>query len=321
MSTEAKVGVFVIVSMLILGLSVYWVTHTQTVKGQVVFKTYFRYAGGLAPGASVMFGGIKVGQVEDVRPSAEDPTRIEITFDVKHDTALNENSKARAGTVTLMGNPALLVTTGSNDARRLNQGDVVQSEEAVSLNEVATQVGAVAESASALIGDLRQEVPALTSEVRTVVANMNEITGPPNQKRIAESLGELNRILNRESPKIAQITDQISTLAKHADSVVVSAKPIPPNFEQAVTKANDILDMIREPLRKDLTELHAAIQQANQVLAGVQNVLGANGQDVAETVRNLRSASENIRALTETLKQRPWNLVRTTQPADRKVPQ
>ena len=91
--------------MLALGLSVYSVTQTQNVKGQVVFKTYFRYAGGLAPGASVLFGGIKVGQVDDVRSSAEDPTRIEVTFNVKAGTPLNENSKARSGTVTLMGSP------------------------------------------------------------------------------------------------------------------------------------------------------------------------------------------------------------------------
>ena len=169
--------------------------------------------------------------------------------------------------------------------------------------------------------DLRREVPALTSDARTVLANANAITGPENQKRIEGILTEFKTMVNRESPKIAGITDQISTLAKHADSLVVSAKPIPPNVDHAVTKANNILDAIREPLTKDLTELQTAIQQARDVLAGVQNVVGENREDMAETVRNLRAASENIEALTETLKQRPWNLIRTTQPVDRKVPQ
>ena len=154
MSTEAKVGAFVIVSMLALGLSVYSVTQTQNVKGQVVFKTYFRYAGGLAPGASVFFGGIKVGQVDDVRSSAEDPTRIQVTFNVKADTPLNENSKARSGTVTVMGTPALLITTGSNDARRLSPGEAVQSEEPVGLDEVAKRATAAADAATALMAGL-----------------------------------------------------------------------------------------------------------------------------------------------------------------------
>ena len=242
MSTEAKVGAFVIVSMLALGLSVYSVTQTQNVKGQVVFKTYFRYAGGLAPGASVLFGGIKVGQVDDVRSSAEDPTRIQVTFNVKADTPLNENSKARSGTVTVMGTPALLITTGTNDARRLSPGEAVQSEEPVGLDEVAKRATAAADTATALMADLRRELPALTGDVRTVLANANEITGPSNQKRIASILSEFDGMLNRESPKIAQITDQMSTLVKHADSLVYSAKPIPANIDHAVTKANDLLD-------------------------------------------------------------------------------
>jgi phospholipid/cholesterol/gamma-HCH transport system substrate-binding protein len=321
MSTEAKVGAFVIVTVAILGLTVYFVHETQDVKGQVFFKTYFRYAGGLATGAPVLFGGIRVGQVTVVKPSREDPTRIEVTFNVKKDTPLNEDSTASAGTVTLMGNPALLITTGMNDARRLKPGETVQSEEAVTLQEVAKRVGSVVESANALMADLRKEFPTLTSKAETALGNVNEITGPPNQKRIAGILAELNTMLDRESPKIAQITDEISALTKHADSVVVSAKPIPPNLDQAVTKVNNILDGIREPLTKDLTELQAAIQQAREVLAGVHNVLGANGEDMTETVRNLRAASENVRVLTETLKQRPWNLIRTSQPSERKVPQ
>jgi phospholipid/cholesterol/gamma-HCH transport system substrate-binding protein len=321
MSTEAKVGAFVIVSVAVLGFSVYWLTHTQSMKGQVFFKSYFRYAGGLASGAPVLFGGIKVGQVQSVEPSAEDPTRIEVDFNVRPGTPLNEDSKARAGTVTLMGSPTLLITTGSNEARRLSPGEAVQSEETITINEVAAKVGAAADSAGALLEDLRRDVPRLVRKAQIAAANVNEITGPRNQKRIAGILAEFNTMVNRESPKIAKITDEISTLAKHADSLVLSAKPIPPNVNQAVTKANNILDDIREPLKKDLTELHAAIQQARDTLASVQNVIGDNRPELNETVRNLNAASENIRALTETLKQRPWNLIRTTQPPERKVPQ
>ena len=321
MKTEAKVGAFVIVSMLALGLSVYYVTQTQTVKGQVVFKTYFRFAGGLAPGASVLFGGIKAGQVDDVRSSPEDPTRIQVTFNVKADTPLNENSKARSGTVTVMGTPALLITTGTNDARRLDPGEAVRSEEPVGLDEVAKRATAAADAATALMANLSRELPALTGDIRTVLGNANEITGPSNQKRIASILSEFEGMLNRESPKIARVTDEMSTLVQHADSLVYSAKPIPANINDAVTKANDLLAAVREPLVKDLADLNTVIQQVHDTLAGVQSVLGENRQDVAETVQNLRDASENVRALTESLKQRPWNLVRTTQPVDRKVPQ
>ena len=82
-----------------------------------------------------------------------------------------------------------------------------------------------------------------------------------------------------------------------------------------------MVDDIRFPLKKSLTELESAAQEARALLAGMRRVVGANEEEMAETVRNLRATSENIRDLSDTLKQRPWTLIRTTQPPDRKVPQ
>src|ERR1035438_10750965 len=107
MTTEAKVGVFVIASLLILGSAAYFIHNTQTVRGQVPYNTHLRYAGGLAPGAAVLFGGIKVGQVTAVRPWSEDPTRIEIIFAVKSGTPVNQKSTASVGTISIMTTPSL----------------------------------------------------------------------------------------------------------------------------------------------------------------------------------------------------------------------
>jgi phospholipid/cholesterol/gamma-HCH transport system substrate-binding protein len=321
MSTEAKVGAFVIGTMLILAVGVYLIQSTQEVKGQVVFKTYFRYAGGLAPGATVLFGGIKVGEVTAVRPSASDPTQIEIVFNLKSGTPINRNSTARTGTVTLMGTPALLITTGTNDAKRLKPGETVQSKEAASLDEVTSQLARVADSANALMTDLRTEIPELTSRAQTALDNINDITGPSNQRRIAGILEQVNSMLDRESPKIARITDQLSELAGDADSVVLSAKSVVPNVDRTVTNVGNTVDEIRNSVMKDLDQLSATIEQAHAAMVTVQNLVGANAPELAETMRNLRATSENVRAMSESLKQRPWNLIRTTQPPDRKVPQ
>jgi phospholipid/cholesterol/gamma-HCH transport system substrate-binding protein/paraquat-inducible protein B len=321
MSTEAKVGAFVIASLVVLGSSVYYVRTTQAVRGQVPYRTYLRYAGGLAPGASVLFGGIKVGQVTAVRPDSEDPTRIEIAFNVKTGTPINQKSTAQVGTVSIMASPALSITTGSNDARRLSAGEAVPSQEAVSLEEITRRVAVVAESANALMTTLRREIPILKGDARKFLANLNEISGPRNQKKIEAILADLSTLLSRESPKIAQITDRISELAKHADSVVASVEPVVANVDRTVTNVNNTIDTVRVGVTKDLDELERALQDARTLLASVEGVVRNNEGDVSEMVRNLRVTSENVRALSESLKQRPWSLVRTKQPPDRRVPQ
>ena len=320
MSTEAKVGAFVVLSLLVLGATAYFVRTTQNVRGQVVYTTYFRYAGGIGPGTPVLFGGIRVGQVTAVRPAPADPTQIEVLFAVRPGTPVNEQCTVRVGSVSLMSSPALFVTTGSNDARRLNSGEVMRSQEAVSQDEIARRIATLSATANDLLLDLKRELPPLTTEARAVLANLNQITGPRNQKQIDGVLAELNTILRRESPKIAQITDRVAALAERADAVVGSAGPLLSNLDATVTNANVTLDAVREPLTKDLAELEKVLQDARALLASVQEVVRSNDADIAETVRALHAAAENLRAFTETVKERPWNLIRTTQPPDRRVP-
>ena len=320
MSLEAKVGVFVIVSLLVLGATVYAVRTTQDVRGQVVYTTSLRHAGGIASGTSVLFAGIRVGQVTSVGPSAADPTRIQITFAVKAGTPLNEESIAKVASVTLMSSPTLSLTGGSNKARRLGPGEVVPSQETIGANEIAARLATVADNANDLMTILKQEVPAVTGEARAVLANFREISGTKNQKQVEALLAELNTMVRRESPKIAHITERMSALTGHADELVVSVQPLAGKLDHAVTNISTTVDAVREPLTKDLAELQRTLEGARALIESVQRVVGDNEDDIHQTMRSLRMASENVRLLSETLKERPWNLIRTTQPPERKVP-
>jgi ABC-type transporter Mla subunit MlaD len=178
----------------------------------------------------------------------------------------------------------------------------------------------VADSANDLMTLLKQELPAVTGEARAVLANVREISGTKNQKHVETILADLNAMVRRESPKIAHITERISALTGHADELVGSVKPLVANLDDAVTNVSATVDAVREPLARDLAELQRTLENARALIESVQGVVGDNEDDIHHTVRSLRMASDNVRILSETLKERPWNLVRTTQPQDRKVP-
>jgi phospholipid/cholesterol/gamma-HCH transport system substrate-binding protein len=302
MNAEAKVGVFVLASIVLLATTIYFVRTTQTVHGQVAFRAYFRDAGGLAADAGVLFGGIKVGRITTVHPSADDPTRIEVVFEVASGTPVNAQSTARVGTVTVMGSPALQITTGSNEAPRLRAGDVVVSEETLSTSEIMRRVGTVVESANALLVDARREIPALTGRLQAVLDNVAALTGSRNQRQIRTVLAEAE------------------TLLRHADAMVVSAGPLVSNLDRTVTNVNGTVDAVRKPLVEDLEGLGHTLADARTVLRSLQDVVSTNQEDIAQTLGALRTTSENLRILSEQLKQRPWSLVRTAQPEDREVP-
>src|SRR5438128_10157257 len=96
--------------------------HAQFSGDTVPYRTYLRYAGGLEPGASVLFGGINVGEVTGVRPWASDPTKIEILLAVKQNTTLNEKSVDKLGLTRDLSRASLSITTGRYDAIRTTDG-------------------------------------------------------------------------------------------------------------------------------------------------------------------------------------------------------
>src|SRR3984957_14517938 len=158
MNTETKVGTFVIACMLLLGVTIYYVGNEQWGRHLTPYKTYLRYAGGVAAGSDVLFGGINVGRVTTVHAWDQDPTRIEILLEVKEGTPLNEKSIARLGSVSLMSSPALSITTGANDARRLTAGQAIPSEETVSLDDMTRKLSGIADNATELITQVKGEL-------------------------------------------------------------------------------------------------------------------------------------------------------------------
>jgi virulence factor Mce-like protein len=321
MNTEAKVGIFVIVCFILLGVTVFYVSNEQWGHHMTPYKTYLRYAGGVEPGSEVLFGGIEAGRIRAVRAWNQDPTKIEILFEVKDGTPLNEKSVAKLGTVSLMSNPALSITTGAQDARRLKAGQVIASEETVSIDDMARKLAGIADTAENLITQVQGELKGISGQAQTLLSNLNETTGPTNRRQLAEILQRTNSLVAQQSPKIDQITDQVLLIGRDADSVISKIGPLVDHTDATVANVNSTIDQLRDPIRQDLAQLQSTMEQAKNLIASLQTVVSANDDNIHETIENLRIATENLDQLTDQVKQRPWSLVRIRQPKDRKVPQ
>ena len=306
MTTEAKVGAFVLGCFSLLAFTVVYLINAQLGGHTLPYRTYLRYAGGLEPGASVLFGGIAMGKVTTVRPAALDPTKIEILLEVKENTPLNEKSVAKLGLLSVMSSAALSITTGSNDAKRLPAESTIPSQEAASLDEISEKLTVVADNANGLITEVRGELHGISGDARTLLANLNAVTGQTNQRKVRELLDNVNAMLATERPKIDRLTDQLNTLSQHAD--------------ETIQNVNGTVSEVREPVRKDLAELQETLLETKRLLADMQVLVKANDYKIDDTIENLRTATQNLDNLTESVKQRPWSLIRIKQPEDRKVP-
>jgi ABC-type transporter Mla subunit MlaD len=305
-TTEAKVGAFVLACASVLAFTIVHLVNAQLSGHTVPYRTYLRYAGGIEPGAQVLFGGIDVGKITAVRPWTSDPTKIEILLDVKDDTPLNEKSVAKLGLVSVMSGAALSISTGSNDARRLPAGSIIASQEAASLDEITDKMATAADNANGLITEVRGDLGGISGDARTLLANLNTVAGKANQQKIQAVLDNVNAMIATDRPKIDLLTDELNALSRHAD--------------ETIQNVNGVVSDLHEPIRNDLVNLQNTLLQAKQLLGDMQVLVRANDYKIDDTIEHLRTATENLDELTDSVKQRPWSLIRIKQPEDRKIP-
>ena len=306
MTTEAKVGAFVLACASVLAFTIVNLVNAQLSGHTVPYRTYLRYAGGIEPGAQVLFGGISVGKITAVRPWTSDPTKIEIMLEVKEKTPLNEKSVAKLGLVSVMSGAALSITTGSNDARRLPAGSIIASQEAASLDEITDKMATAADNANGLITEVRGELGGISGDARTLLANLNTVAGKANQQKIQAVLDNVNAMIATDRPKIDRLTDQLNALSQHAD--------------ETIKNVNGTVTDLREPIRNDMANLQSTLLQAKQLLADMQVVVRSNDYKIDDMIEHLRTTTENLDELTNSVKERPWSLIRIKEPEDRKVP-
>jgi phospholipid/cholesterol/gamma-HCH transport system substrate-binding protein len=305
-TTEAKVGAFVLACASVLAFTIVNLVNAQLSGHTVPYRTYLRYAGGIEPGAQVLFGGISVGKITAVRPWTSDPTKIEIMLEVKEKTPLNEKSVAKLGLVSVMSGAALSITTGSNDARRLPAGSIIASQEAASLDEITDKMATAADNANGLITEVREELGGISGDARTLLANLNTVAGKTNQQKIQSVLDNVSAMIATDRPKIDRLTDELNALSHHAD--------------ETIQNVNGTVSDLHEPIRNDLANLQSTLLQAKQLLGDLQVLVRANDYKIDDTIEHLRTATENLDELTDSVKQRPWSLIRIKQPEDRKIP-
>jgi hypothetical protein len=66
--------------------------------------------------------------------------------------------------------------------------------------------------------------------------------------------------------------------------------------------------------------LQQTMTDARRLIADLKTVVSANRNNLDDTIENFRAASENLRDLTASVKQRPWSLIRGKPAPDRPVP-
>jgi phospholipid/cholesterol/gamma-HCH transport system substrate-binding protein len=307
---EAIVGLFVLIAAGLLIGTVFSLTGFFN-RGDVLYRAFFRNAGGLRPGAEVHYaGGPPVGRVEDVRTDAHDATRMEITFRVKPEIPVKTDSMAAISSVSPLSDNFLGIVPGTNAAPRAPAGYTLKSKEYVGLDELEAEIADLSPQAKILLGNLNDRV----TELQVTVARVNDVLNDKNRANLSASLDNVRGVLEENRKPL-------HSTVMHFDEASAKIAPLLDDLKKTNADAQKTINTLegtvaenRGDLRQSIEELRHVLDTANNVTDQLDRTLNANGENIDDILNNFRQASQNLRQFTETLKQRPYTLLRSALP-------
>ena len=310
---QVWVGLFVLVAVALLIGTVLSVAGTFS-RGNIPHRAYFKFAGGLEPGAAVRFGGMKAGSVRAVRVDPEDSTRIEVDFNVARDIPLKADSVAKITSLSALGDNYVELTAGTRQAAAAAPGSVVRSTETTTFSDIGDMVGGLQPMVQKVLDNLNQRL----NELQVTVARANDLLNDQNRSNINAALGNVNSMLAEDRPKVSATLSNVQTASARLT-------PLLDDLKKTMAQANDALGHIdavvlenRQDLRSSVAELRQTLLTASSVMDQLERTLDYNADNIDQTLENVRVTTQHLKDLTETLKRRPYTLIRADRPKEHK---
>lgn len=303
MSSEAKVGLFFLVAILLVGFIALYLSDYLSLAQSYKVTVYFRNVQGLSKGNQVRMAGVPIGRVKEIYlalpTEAATDARFKgkqagVTVLISRTTKLYKDDRFVIRQAALLGDTYLEVErTTETPQALLENGAVVPGEEPIG------------------VADLSAKLDTLISKAQMAVDSVNRvISSEANQQRLQQILINVVSATSRADRLAAQATTLAGILTRNAREAGPDITRMAHNLADASLSVRNSAQMVRmllatTPIPRDMAVATGNIRQATQDMAAMSNNLAqvfaspeTRGQ-VQDAIGNLHQATANLASLTK----------------------
>ncbi len=270
---------------------------------------------GLTRGSSVLFNGLRVGEVKDIQLFPDDPTSIFAVVDVAGTTPVREDTRARIESQGLAGVVAIQLLGGKPTAPPLlakgGQPQPTIIAERSEVQDLLETVRNVARRTDDLFERLGRLVDDNDQSIANTLKNVEKFSGAlgDNAEGISRMLASISTAAERVGPlaiQLEQFSRDISAIARQVDITKFnrSLENID-TFTTALAGGSGDVAKTLQSVAGITDKLNRAADQVEGVLKGAQAFLGsAAGGEGQGAFADVGAAARSIRALADNLDKR-----------------
>jgi phospholipid/cholesterol/gamma-HCH transport system substrate-binding protein len=311
---QALVGLFVVIATGLLLATVFALSGVMG-RAQDTYRTRFRNAAGVQPGAKVTFAGVKVGRVEAMRIDPQREGEIEFTLRVQPGTPIKTDSLVKIISESPLGENVVNIEPGSKDKPLEKDDDGwLPSKEFFGLPQLAERL----EGAAPKMEEALDQINDRLAELKVTIERANDLINDQNRARISSALNNISGMLEENRPKVRSTLSNVEASSKKVEPLLDDLKKTIDDTRKAINNADAMLTENRPAVKDALQKLDTALDKASSVLAQLDRTMNYNAENIDEILENIRMTTEYLKQFTDTIKSHPSTLIRSPGRPDRK---
>ena len=303
----AAVGAFVLLVALLGALFVYWYSDTREHRNYNRYEIYFSGSvSGLERGAAVRYLGVGVGRVVDMHIDPRDSSRVEVIVDIDATTPISAHTVAQ---LQLQGVTGLLYI----DLFEARSDKVLPP-------AVAGLRFPVIRSGPSRFDVFLASLPELVAAAGDVVQRADLLLSDANLHAVSSTLGSLEQASSTLPQTVHDLNALVTELRGATTELAASARSthalidaVGPDVQAAAQRMHGIAD-----------HLASASEQLDRVIADNREDVRSFARDglpeLERFAREGREAAEDIRALSNSLRENPAQLIYQSQERGMEIP-
>jgi phospholipid/cholesterol/gamma-HCH transport system substrate-binding protein len=270
---------------------------------------------GLGRGSSVLFNGLRVGEVTNIELQPDDPRRIYAVIQVGNTTPLREDTRARIEAQGLAGVVALQLIGGDPAAPilRAKPGEPMPTiiAERSEIQDIIETVRNVAQKADTMLtsfdGLIKQNATPISNTVRNVERFSKALgDNAGGLDKLMASFGSIAETIQPLSQKLQSLSEELTGVVRSVDREKIAG--IVENLDKFTGalggSSADVAKVVKDAASIS-AKLDRAADQVEGVLKAAQTFLAtASGADGRSAFQEVADAAKSIRALADNLDKR-----------------
>ena len=312
---QAMVGLFVLVAGAVLVATIFALSGAFG-GSATTYRAYFPFAGGLEPGATVRYaGGPKAGRVEKLQLDPKDSSRIEITFSVKSGLPVKTDSRVKIMSLSPLGENHLEIVPGSEKAALAATGALLPSEPYVDFNALTQKINDIAPQAQQLLTTLNSRA----SELQVTIARVNDLLNNSNRANLAGTLAETRGMIAENRAQVKSTVQNLNSASQKLEPLLQDLRKTAAQANEALNHVDSLIGENRKDIRQAIIDLRRSLATVTDLTGRLDQTVDVNSENIDELLDNLRHVSENLKEFTNTIKTRPYTLIRSSSPPEHKT--